>query len=34
MNITRWSIPKSDGIYSLQPKRVKLYIVSKSKTRS
>ena len=34
MNITRWSIPKSDGIYSFHPKMVKLYIVSKSKIRS
>ena len=31
---TRWSIPKSDWIYSLQPKTEKLYIVSKNKTRS
>ena len=34
MNITRWSIPKSDWLYSLQPKMEKLYIVSKNKTRS
>ena len=32
--ITRWSIPKSDWLYSLQPKMEKLYTVSKSKTRS
>ena len=31
---TRWSIPKSDWLYSLQPKMEKLYIVSKTKTRS
>ena len=34
MNITRWSIPKSDWLYSLQLKVEKLYIVSKNKTRS
>ena len=34
MNITRWSIPKSDWIYSLQPKVEKLYTVSKNKTGS
>ena len=34
MDITRWSIPKSDGLYSLQPKMEKLYIVSKNKTRN
>ena len=34
MDITRWSIPKSDWLYSLQPKMVKLYIVSKNKTES
>ena len=28
MDITRWSIPKSDWIYSLQPKMKKLYTVS------
>ena len=33
MDITRWSIPKSD-LYSLQPKMEKLYTVSKNKTRS
>ena len=32
MNITRWSIPKSDWLYSLQPKMEKLYTVSKNKT--
>ena len=32
MDITRWSIPKSDWLYSLQPKMEKLYTVSK-KTR-
>ena len=30
MDITRWSIPKSDWLYSLQPK-MELYIVSKIK---
>ena len=34
MDITRWSTPKSDWLYSLQPKIKKLYIVSKNKTRS
>ena len=34
MGITRWSTPKSDWLYSLQPKMEKLYTVSKSKTRS
>ena len=34
MDITRWSTPKSDWLYSLQPKKVKLYTVSKNKTRS
>ena len=29
MDITRWSIPKSDWLYSLQPKMEKLYTVSK-----
>jgi len=33
-DITKWSIPKSDGLYSLQPKMEKLYTVSKNKTRS
>ena len=32
MDITRW--PKSDWLYSLQPKMEKLYTVSKYKTRS
>ena len=32
--ITRWSIPISAWLYSLQPKMEKLYIVSKNKTRS
>jgi len=31
MDITRWSIPKSDWLDSLQPKMEKLYIVSKTK---
>ena len=31
---TRWSMPKSDWLYSLQPKMEKLYIVSKNKTGS
>ena len=34
MDITRQSILKSDWLYSLQPKREKLYTVSKNKTRS
>ena len=34
MDITRWSIQKSDRLYSLQPKIEKLYTVSKNKTRS
>ena len=32
--ITKWSTPKSDWLYSLQPKMEKLYTVSKNKTRS
>ena len=32
MDITRRSIPKSDWLYSLQPKMEKLYTVSKNKT--
>ena len=32
--ITRWSKPKSDWLYSLQPKMEKLYTVSKNKTGS
>ena len=34
MDITRWSAPKSDWLYSLQPKMEKLYTVNKNKTRS
>ena len=34
MDITRWSIPKLDGLYALQPKMEKLYKVNKNKTRS
>ena len=34
MDITRWSTPKSDWLYSLQPKLEKLYTVSKNKTGS
>ena len=34
MDIARWSIPKSDWLYSLQPKTEKLYTVSKNKTGS
>ena len=34
MDITRWSTPKSDWLYSLQAKMEKLYTVSKNKTRS
>ena len=34
MDITRWSTPKSDWLYSLQPKMEKLYKVSKNKIRS
>ena len=34
MDITGWSILKSDSLYSLQPKMEKLYTVSKNKTRS
>ena len=34
VDITRWSIPKSDWLYSLQPKMEKLYTVSKNKNRS
>ena len=34
MDITRWSIPKSDWLYSLQPKMEKLYTVSKNKSGS
>ena len=34
MDITRWSIPKSDWLYSLQTKMKKLYTISKNKTGS
>ena len=34
MDITRWSIPKSDCLYSLQPNVEKPYRVSKNKTGS
>ena len=34
MDITTWSIVKSDSLYSLQAKMEKLYTVSKNKTRS
>ena len=34
MDITRWSIPKSDWLNSLQPKMYKIYTVSKNKTGS
>ena len=34
MDITRWSILKSDWLYSLQPKTDKLYTISKNKTGS
>ena len=34
VDITRWSIPKSDWLYSLQPKMEKLYTVSINKTGS
>ena len=34
MDITRWSMLKSDWLYSLQPKMENLYTVSKNKTRS
>ena len=34
MYITRWSTPKSDWLYSLQPKMEMLYTVNKNKTRS
>ena len=32
MDISKWSIPKSNWLYSLQPKMEKLYTVSKNKT--
>ena len=34
MDITRWSTPKSDWLYSLQPKVEKFYAVSKNKSRT
>ena len=34
MDINRWSTPKSDWLYSLQPKMDKVYTVSKNKTGS
>ena len=34
MDITRWSTPKSDWLYSLQPKMEKPYTVSRNKTGS
>ena len=34
MDITRWSTPKSDWLYSLQPKMEKLYTVNQNKTGS
>ena len=34
MDITRWSIPKSDWLYSLKLKMEKLYTVSRNKTGS
>ena len=33
-DITRWSTPKSDWLYSLQPKMEKLYTVNENKTGS
>ena len=33
-DITKWSIPKSDWLHSLQPKMEKLYTVSKNRTGS
>ena len=33
MDITRWSIPKPEWLYYLQPKMEKLYIVGKKKKR-
>ena len=33
-DITRWSIPKSDWLYSLQPKMETFYTANKNKTRS
>ena len=34
LDFTKWSIPKSDWLCSLQPKMEKLYTVNKNKTRS
>ena len=34
MDINRWSIPKSDWLYSSEPKMEKLYTISKNKTGS
>ena len=34
MDITRWSTPKSDWLYSLEPKMEKLYTANKNKTGS
>ena len=34
VGITKWSILKSDWLCSLQPKKEKLYTVSKNRTRS
>ena len=34
IDVTRWSIPKSDWLYSLQPKMEKLYTVRKNKIES
>ena len=34
MDISRWSTPKSDWLYSLQPNMEKLYTVSKNRTGS
>ena len=34
MDVTGWSTPKLDLLYSLQPKMEKLYTVSKNKTRN
>ena len=34
LDITRWSTPKSNWLYSLQPNTEKLYTVSKNKTGS
>ena len=34
MDISRWSTPTSDWLYSLQPKMEKLYTASKNKTRN